>query len=498
LSNTTRIILVPLDNRPVSYSLPVQIGKLNDNIEVLLPPREIIGGLTHNTDIDKLLLWLNDTLINNKIDFIVCSLDTVAYGGLIPSRRNPDTEAMIRARLSDFKIMLENHKNSHDTKIYAFSSIMRISNNNINEEEKEYWDKYGELIFKFSYLMHKTQSVNTINEDEELKSVREQIPESILQDYMFTRKRNFDINMYYLSWIKDGFLDFLVYSQDDTAQYGLNVAEAKSLQNLVIEKSLSSKVTVQTGADEIPTDLLIRGLTKKIDIKPFIYPVFSTENGRNIISRYEDRTVLESTIGQIRLCGAELTDNKEKADIILMINTPISEQNDHAMRIYIEQENEKAVEFCISSVEKSGKPVILADIAYANGADDLLVSQLLSKDINLEALYGYAGWNTTGNTLGSSISTGISRYLAQKTNNFNLENFKKLLLIRLSDDWAYQAVVRQKIRALTNEADPGILTEELTPFIVNLAEKINLSLLKIELSFPWNRTFEVEINVEAE
>ena len=30
-----------------------------------------------------------------------------------------------------------------DAKIYAFSSIMRISNNNYNEEEKEYWKDYG-------------------------------------------------------------------------------------------------------------------------------------------------------------------------------------------------------------------------------------------------------------------------------------------------------------------------------------------------------------------
>ena len=40
-------------------------------------------------------------------------------------------------------------------KIYAFSSIMRISNNNVNEEEKEYWSDYGTKIFEYSYNFHK-------------------------------------------------------------------------------------------------------------------------------------------------------------------------------------------------------------------------------------------------------------------------------------------------------------------------------------------------------
>ncbi|EKE04359.1 MAG: hypothetical protein ACD_20C00085G0016 [uncultured bacterium] len=497
MNSLTKIILIPLDNRPVSYTLPVQIGQLNNNVEVLVPPRELIGGLTHNTNVDNVLLWLNETIQNNKIDFIVCSLDTIAYGGLIPSRRNPDTEAMIMARLSDFKILIENHKKEHNTRLYAFSSIMRISNNNINEEEKEYWDKYGELIFKFSYLTHKIQLEDKKTDKDELREITNQIPEEVLRDYLLARKRNFDVNKYYLSWIEDDFIDFMVYSQDDTAQYGLNVMEGKALQGLISEKDLSSKITVQTGADEIPDNLLIRGLVEKSNQKLSIFPVFSTEKGPNIISRYEDRTILESAFGQTNLCGAQITDSKEKADIILLVHTPANAQNDYAMSIYEDPENEKAIELCINIIKTTDKPVILADIAFANGADNLLAKKLLADGVNLDILYGYAGWNTTGNTLGSSLSMGISRYLAEKSGNLNFENFKKLLLIRISDDWAYQTVTRQKIRALTHEADTLILNEELKPLIINLAKKVNLTLSKIELSFPWNRTFEVEINIET-
>lgn len=500
MSDTLKIILIPLDNRPVSYSLPVQIGKLNKNVEILIPPKNLVGGLTDYTNIDKVLLWINNTLAGNDIDFIVCSLDTVAYGGLIPSRKSCDTKSMIRARLSDFRIIVENikHKHKHNTKLYGFSSIMRISNNNINEEEKEYWDKYGELIFRFSYLKHKSQSVFAYDVDrEELENIKNKIPENILNDYLNTRKRNFDINKTYLSWIEEGFLDFLVYSQDDTAEWGYNVQEALALQEMIDDKNLSEKIMVRTGADEISCDLSIRGILDKYNETIYILPVFSTESGKNIISRYEDKTILESTLGQINLCGAEFVDNLEFADIILLVHTPVYAQNDYAMGIYTEPENEEAIKFCANIIKDSDKPVILADIASANGADNALVNNLLAKGVNLKTLYGYAGWNTTGNTLGSAISTGISRYIAEELNSFDTENFKKLFLIRLADDWAYQSVIRQKIRALTDEADIRLLEEELKPFIINLAQKLNLDLPKIELSFPWNRTFEVKINLSC-
>jgi hypothetical protein len=94
-----KIALIPLDNRPVSYLLPVQIGHLNNKVDILVPPREYIGGLTHNTDIDQVLLWLNNVLKNENIDLVVCSLDSIAYGGLIPSRRSSDSEMVIKTRI---------------------------------------------------------------------------------------------------------------------------------------------------------------------------------------------------------------------------------------------------------------------------------------------------------------------------------------------------------------------------------------------------------------
>jgi len=490
-----KIALIPLDNRPVSYSLPVQVGHLSNNIQVFTPPREYIGGLTHNTDIDQVLLWLNKILKDENINFIVCSLDSIAYGGLIPSRRSSDREEIIESRIEKLEELIKKYKKEKDLKFYAFSSIMRISNNNCNEEEKIYWSEYGELIFKYSYLTHKISESPDLCDVEELNDTVKLIPKDILDDYTQTRQRNFNINKHYLDLVKNDIFDFLVFSQDDTAKYGFNVQESKLLKDIIISQNLESKINVQTGADEIPSDLLTRSILENFNKKILIYPVFSTESGRNVISRYEDRTIEASVQGQINLCGANVTNNPDEADIILLVHTPIVSQNDHCMVIHTEIENFGAVNYCISIAKNSKKPVLIADVACANGADNLLVKSLLGNGLNLDRVYAYAGWNTTGNTLGSAISIGLARYFAEKTQSFNFDNFKKLFLIRLADDWAYQTVIRQKIRAITSKADVELLKEELTPFVLNLAKKINLPLSDFELSFPWDRTFEVEIDL---
>lgn len=78
---------------------------------------------------------------------------------------------------------------------------MRISNNNVNEEEKEYWDKYGTKIFEYSYNFHK-EGLDT-----------SEVPPEILNDYLVTRRRNFKTNQNYLEWLKEGIFNTLVFSK---------------------------------------------------------------------------------------------------------------------------------------------------------------------------------------------------------------------------------------------------------------------------------------------
>ena len=79
-----KICFIPIDNRPVCYTLPKLLAGIDKNIEFSIPEREFLGDLNKSANIEAIFEWLKNL---PKQDKIILSLDTIAYGGLIPSRR---------------------------------------------------------------------------------------------------------------------------------------------------------------------------------------------------------------------------------------------------------------------------------------------------------------------------------------------------------------------------------------------------------------------------
>lgn len=463
-----KIAVIPIDNRPICYSLIEDILAQDNDIELFLPKREFLGGLYTHSNIDKLYNFIQNL---PKCDYLIVSLDTIAYGGLVSSRRCPETYEQIKERLLRFKEIISNKAG----KIYAFSSIMRISNNNINEEEKDYWSKWGKRIFEFSFYQHKSRKEKSFN------CVYNQIPQDILDDYLNTRKRNFEINKLYLDWVEDNTIDTLVYSKDDTGKYGLNVEEAEFLESQAKKRNLNA--LVKTGADEIPLSLITRALCDDKNVN--VAPVFLNPQSVDMVSKYEDISVKECVLNQLKLAGCSVCD---KADLTFLINNFESEQGDLVLGDRI---NTLTKPFKIPN-----SPYFAADINNANGADDGFIYQLINQ--NSDNLYGYCGYNTSANSIGCAIFCAITKYLAQKTLTYNKNAFKKLAFIRLLDDWAYQAHIRKYVRESAPEFDLALeqKLEDLEKYEEKAAQYLNFEYKNITYSLPWKRSFEVEINVE--
>lgn len=549
------IAFIPIDNRPVCYTLPQQICAIDSEIDLFMPERKFLGSLTKYADVEAIFEWLEHL---PKIDAIVMCLDTVAYGGLISSRRCPDTFDEIKARVEKLKAILE----KKNAKIYAFSSIMRISNNNVNEEEKEYWNKWGKKIFEYSFNSCKNREI-----------VQTDVPQEILDDYLATRKRNFEINKLFLEYQKQGLFETLVFSKDDCAEFGFNVKEAQELENL--------GGFVKTGADEIPLTLLARAVSKaaskaakqlgseaarcNLDAKMprcnfpkipsiKIAPIFLAPEYKDLISNYEDVSIEKSVKGQIELAGCEVCEPDE-ADILLYVNNFEEHQGEIVMKVPTKPFS--------GTWQKPEKPYIVADVRYANGADNAFVEQVFETGLD-ENFLGYSAWNTSANSLGSLICGAVvtavaanvvdaktqrckeaksvsiivhedssnfrhserqrknladtnSTQLQETQNNLteldqasmplglsasntipssdwqtNLyKNFSLLQLTRFLDDWAYQANVRQQLAS----PDEKQVKELMKPFEQRLFEvlKINPDEYNITYKFPWNRLFEVEV-----
>lgn len=437
------IAFVPIDNRPVCYTLPAQICAADTGINLFMPEREWLGDLKKFADVDKIFQWLKDL---PSADAVILPLDTVAYGGLISSRRSTDTFDKIYKRIEKLKDILS-EKNA---KIYAFSSIMRISNNNINEEEKEYWNKWGKKIFNYSFCMDKFGTV-----------CKNEVPSDILDDYLATRRRNFEINKTYLQW--GNFFDTLVFSKDDCAEYGFNVQEARELEKL--------GGFVKTGADEIPLTLLARSIKGKLKVSP----IFLEPEYKNLISNYEDVSIENSVRGQLQLAGCEVCEPQD-ADILLYVNNFKERQGEIVMKVPAAPYD--------GLWQKPDKPYMIADVRYANGSDNAFVEKLFEKDFD-DNFYGYSAWNTSANSLGSLICAAKVKYFAK---NYNDAAFKKLQTVRFLDDWAYQANVRQQLSL----PDENLIKQKMKPFENRAFEKLGTE-YDVDYKFPWNRLFEVEI-----
>ena len=72
---------------------------------------------------------------------------------------------------------------------------MRNETTEYNEEEKEYCSFYGKKIFEYSF----SGGINSSD-----------IPDDIIEDYINTRKRKFEINKLYIEWQKEGIIDTLI------------------------------------------------------------------------------------------------------------------------------------------------------------------------------------------------------------------------------------------------------------------------------------------------
>ena len=502
------IAFIPIDNRPVCYLLPKQIADINDEINLILPERKFLGGLTEYSNVDEIFKWLENL---KDIDIVVMCLDTIAYGGLISSRRCNLSFEETRERIFKLKKILE-EKNA---KIYAFSSIMRISNNNVNQEEKEYWAYFGKKIFEYSYNFHKNGKAET------------DVPKEILEDYLKTRKRNFEINKIYLEWQKAGFFDTLVFSKDDCAEFGLNVMEAQELERL--------GGFVKTGADEIPMTLLARAVvsegrksggmdvwqfnnsdnsetslkkqsdtdlsphrpialspdTSHTSIPPYLHtslkvaPIFLAPEYKHLISNYEDVSIEKSVLGQLELAGCEVVEPND-ADILLYVNNFEDHQGEIVMKVPTKPFD--------GDWKKPTKTYLVADVRFANGSDNTFVEKLFETGFD-ENFLSYSAWNTSANTLGSLICQGvISEKLKVengKSNNFQFSTFNfQLIITRFLDDWAYQANVRQML----DQPDPEKCKELMKPFEERLWKIFDVR-YNVNYKFPWNRLFEVEIEL---
>ena len=505
-----RLCAIPLDNRPVCYTFPQLLAEVA-GIELCLPAENLLSGrngqLKEPANEPALKRWLNTYL--GETSAVLVALDTIVYGGLIPSRLGSESLEETQAHLDAF-FEATRHK-----PVYGFSSVLRIPNDDNDDEEPAYWATYGTDLYDYSATLHRSGQVPT--------EIVGRLPENVLVDFHRRRERNFGVNQSLLGRLANHQLKTLVFSQDDTGPYGLNVQEAEALHELIAERGLANHAWVKTGADEVLLSLLVRWCyeTKPVPTSAgnqsppiSIFPVYSHPKTREALAQYDGLPIDALVSQQIRASGAVVAEAQSTADLILWVHTPPAPESDELLTAQLDHCRwpdklfpQKAADYqiLVEDLEcrvEAGQNVMIADLAYANGGDPMLTDALMLSQTPFTELYGYAGWNTPGNTLGSVLAMGMLRHWSETHQCFNGHAFNQAMLTRFADDALYQGQVRQTMKHRfgdTNVTLPDVahLNARMSDDIAMLKNRLDLPNASVHCYWPCYRWFEIGVEIDG-
>lgn len=489
-----KIIYIPLDNRPVSLDYVVQtINFAGENL--IVPPESLLASNRQIGDSEGLMNWLIQNC--TRADYAVIATDSLIYGGLVASRTHQEPLNVLLKRAQALNIIKQTNPN---LKIYAFSTLMRTPRNSNKFIEPPYYEYYGPSIFRLTELLDKEISIGLepleLSEKNNLLAL---IPEQHLADWFSRRKKNLVIHNYLIDLYANNAFHYYTIGKDDNAPYSQTHFEAKQLLK-TLPQNIPANFKIVPGVDQIALMLITRAMNQNKKLTPLVFVQYTEGAGATTLPAYSDQHLFSSVEDQINLVNGRQTYALSEADLVLAINTPYDGVTLDASNM---QNTLIASPATLKLIEKTkyfleiNKKVALADVAFANGADNSLLFELNRAHL-CPRLNSYSGWNTADNSIGYALAQGLL------ANNMSMDQKNSLLKIRLIDDWLYQANIRPKIIKRFFKINPseqynlGLETDKINSVIseellykskdYSFFQKFNFKTI-----LPWQRLFEINV-----
>lgn len=492
-----KIVLLPMDERPCNYHFPKQLFA-DEEIHIVEPQQ--LGYKKQGADYNKIQSFLNDECMDAY--GLIISMDMLLYGGLVPSRIHHQNEETLVNKLQVVKQLKQKNPS---LKIYAFQCIMRCPNYSSADEEPDYYEQYGQQIHDLGEAVNMHQS--GIFQGTKISELTKAIPTEYLEDFVSRREINRQMNIQVIDLLNEGYIDGLVIPQDDSKEYGYAAMDRQVIRERIQELGLIDKVLIYPGADEVELTLFARMLNEIKQQCPKVYVKYACEQSKKIIPLYEGFP-LDSTVSyHILSAGCQETFSFEQADIILAISAPSSGMEEAEYQpstntsYTIDRNLAEFIRFIKMRLTEN-KVVTIADNAYANGADLSLI-QLLNNNQLLLQVAGYAGWNTSANTIGTAIAQAVHYFYYGKS-----QGQQSFLAERYLEDAGYCAKVRTDVKKHLPEGmnyfdvkeEKGIVSEivkdNLQQFQQQYLSSISNEIHIIDVKMPWKRMFEVDLSVQ--
>ena len=505
------IVFIPHDNRPISdVETADTIRQLG--YKVVVPPDELLGSKSNLGDSDKLWQWLEDnTTVPHKKDkkppykplpgikAVVLSGDALIYGSLVGSRKHHFTQEELLERVKKFQEFKDSHPK---VPVYVFSSIMRTPRTGeaSGTEEPGYYFSYGTDIFRYTALKDKEEVEGlTKREKKEMKFLTEFLPQEAIDDWLSRRSKNLAVNKAMIDLAKAGTFSYFCLGRDDNAPYSQTHRESRWLNDYGRELG-KTRFNNMAGIDEFGMLLLTRAVNDLETVMPFVYVRYNIGEGARVVPSYSDEAIDKTIRSHVIMAGGVYVTTPARADLVLLVNTNPNGETYEANDAGNTEKSRFSTRYFMNMLEEElaeGRPVGIADIAYANGSDNALMAALRDKDW-LFRLQAYSGWNTPTNSTGFVLGQGM---LMPRMSD---ESRKRLLYTRYLDDWGYQANVRQNLSAtlgyFKGQGSGGNLNEKRAQTEASATLRMQtfagwnlpkfLDVKQIKVTMPWNRLFE--------
>ncbi|OJF92122.1 DUF4127 family protein [Alkalibacterium sp. 20] len=500
------ILYLPIDERPCNTLVVANIAKTNKGIHLITPQKRLQEKKKIPAITQELWQWVEQEAA--QCEGLIFSPELMLYGGLIPSRIHHLSD---EKRDSFIEKLIKLKNDNPQLTILSSAIVMRTPGYNSSDEEPDYYEQYGEAIYKSKYLFDKKERMGlSSNEEDQLVRLTDTIPREVVADYENRRAYNLKTTLAILKLAKDSVINNVVVPQDDSAEYGYTAIDQKKVMTVINENGLGRSVLVYPGSDEVGATLLARFINDTNQYQPKVYALFSSTLGPSLIPNYEDRPFFETLKKHVQAINGKLVESMSEADIVLGYNTPGKimqeswEQETNIDQTYYSFRDLNTFIDALKEAISAGKKVIVADSAFSNGGDRELINALVRENVFL-GLYSYKGWNTNANTLGTTLAQGcIADSLSRETIKTNIYH--------LLDDFIYQAMIRM------NLTKSVLKQEDLNYFdLKDKAEKINTLISQAILDYynnhlttlanevavkslitrsPWNRMFETELEFD--
>ncbi|MGQ0568995.1 MAG: DUF4127 family protein [Armatimonadota bacterium] len=496
-----RVLFVPLDDRPATRDTVLDLLPLT-GAAWDTPPKDLLGHRRQPADLDALFRWVDREA--PTADALIASSEVLVHGGLVPSRLNVDPMDVLWRRLDRLAALASR------VPTYLSAVNPRIPSGGA-EEEPGYWEPHGDRLRAYSANLDAGEQTGDDVRVRKALDALEGVPAAVTDDLLRRRRRQLLINVELLMLASRGRLASLLIGQDDAEPFGLTRGDLAVLRRFR-DRCGGKSAHVSVGADELGARLLARLATDSARHAPRVAVRYTFPEARRSVPRYEPQPLEDTVSSHVEAAGCATVD--DDPEILLWVhNFPGVQQRESLDQRGAPPAPTRTVAAALA--EAAGRGIICgcADVRFANGADDALIRSLFTRE-DLAGLTGYAGWNTCSNSLGTVIAQVVlTHYARSHLGDVRLRQIRRRYLARrLLDDWGYQTIVRPylalevvpmlgAVPASLGAAAATVREAALRRFREHVLPSVEKALGPAGfegLGFPWDRLFEIEVQLPNE